>query len=203
MAVTSLTVDTTIQTSDTTVAVAWTADDDAASSWTLYRSVNAGAFTAALVLTVPEARLAAVPIGDLADDDELVVRVEATTEAITADGDTVTLVLPFDPPATERLKLAALLIALRNVKVMDAPLGVAGGYDVGSVYVGRISADVGRLLRGYRGGVVPTDQEWPTLTELKARLQATTTLEDDFLADALAAAIDEVEGQLTGSFGLA
>lgn len=115
----------------------------------------------------------------------------------------VSITLTGDAAPTDRLRQAALLYALRNAKVMDAPLGVAGGFDTGQVYVGRISSDIGRLLRGYQGRTVPSGQEWPTLADVKARLQATGTVADDFLTECLTSAIDQVHQDLSGSFGIA
>lgn len=93
---------------------------------------------------------------------------------------------------SDRLWEACLLYAMRNVKVLDAPLGVAGGFDIGQVYVGRIDEDINRLLKGYRGKGVPAGQTWPTLDDLKDRLQISHSDHDAYLQRCLQAAIEQV-----------
>lgn len=202
MALTSVTVTATEQTTDTTVVVTWTADDDPSASWQVERSVNAGAYTVEGTIAVVEARTAVVSIADLADSDTLQVRISGLAEAISDEGDVITLLVPFDVDSY-RLRQAALLYAMRNAKVMDAPLGVAGGFDIGQVYVGRIADDISRLLKGYRGLGVPSNQTWPTLADVKARLQATTTEADTFLQECLDSAIEQVRSDVAGAWGVA
>lgn len=121
-----------------------------------------------------------------------------STVAITLGTLGVTVALPSD-----RLWEAALLYAIRNVKINDAPLGVAGGFDLGQLYVGRIDEDLNRLLKGYRGVGVPDGQTWPELADLKDRLQITTTTDDVFLSQMLTAAIEQVETDTAQAFGIA
>ncbi len=105
--------------------------------------------------------------------------------------------------SSHRLWEACLLMALRNYQVMNAPLGLAGGYDIGAVYVGRIDADYSRLLRGYRAQHVPLLQEWPTVDEVAARMQMSpgTTATVD-LNRALDAAIEQVFVDVSRTFGV-
>lgn len=107
------------------------------------------------------------------------------------------------PGPSDRLWEACLLIAMRNAKVTDAPLGVAGGFDLGQIYVGNIDSDLARLMRGYLGVGVPTGQAFPDLDDLKQRLQVTGTADDAFLQRALDAAVDEVHSSTAGAFGVA
>ncbi len=102
-------------------------------------------------------------------------------------GEAVSMVSSF------RLWEACLLLALRNYQVMNAPLGVAGGYDIGAVYVGRIDQDYARLIKGYRAESVPLNQEWPTVDEVAGRMAMSagvaTTVD---LARAINAAIEQI-----------
>jgi len=105
--------------------------------------------------------------------------------------------------SSHRLWEACLLLALRNYLVMNAPLGLAGGYDIGAVYVGRIDADYNRLIKGFRARGVPVNQEWPTLDDVRARLQMSTGVASDVdLQRALNAAVEQVMEDTAASFGV-
>ncbi len=92
-----------------------------------------------------------------------------------------------------RLWEACLLLALRNYQVMNAPLGLAGGYDIGAVYVGRIDQDYARLIKGYRASSVPLMQDWPTVDEVAGRMTMSSTVASTVDLDrALNAAIEQI-----------
>jgi hypothetical protein len=86
---------------------------------------------------------------------------------------------------------------------MNAPLGLAGGYDIGAVYVGRIDADYGRLIKGFRSRGVPVNQEWPTIDDVQARLQMSATVASTVDLDrALEAAIEQIVEDTSQAFGV-
>ncbi len=102
-----------------------------------------------------------------------------------------------------RLWEATLLLALRNYQVMHAPLGLAGGYDIGAVYVGRIDADYARLIKGYRAESVPLNQEWPTVDEVAGRMTMSTTVATTVdLQRAIDAAIEQIFVDVGRTWGI-
>lgn len=101
-----------------------------------------------------------------------------------------------------RLYMAAMMLCVRAYTLPNAALGVTGGYDMGAIYVGRISQDIAAMLQGFRGGPLPAAQRWPTLAEVKARLTITGSEMDVETQMALDAAIEQVSIYVTGSFGV-
>ena len=95
--------------------------------------------------------------------------------------------------SSHRLWEACLLLALRNYQIMNAPLGLSGGSDLGAVYVGRIDRDYARLVKGYRASGVPLTQQWPTVDDVASRMAmsaATAKVVD--LQRAIDAAVEEI-----------
>jgi hypothetical protein len=84
---------------------------------------------------------------------------------------------PIDDP---RRYEAAMLAGARFWKRRDAPFGVAGGGEMGSMQIGFKDPDVEMILTGLRRTSTDmTQQTWPTVAEFRARIQASATAHDD------------------------
>lgn len=106
-------------------------------------------------------------------------------------------------PTSPRLYMAAMLLCVRAFTLPNAALGVTGGYDMGAIYVGRVSQDIAAWVQGFRGGTLPVSQRWPTVAEVKQRLTISGTEMDVETQMALDAAIEQVSTYVTGAFGVA
>jgi hypothetical protein len=106
--------------------------------------------------------------------------------------------------SSHRLWEAALLMAIRNYQIMNSALGVAGGNDLGSIYVGRVDQDYARLIKDYRGKGLPLYQEWPTVAQVQSRLQMSDPIATDVaLQNALDAGIEQVKVDCETAWGVA
>lgn len=113
----------------------------------------------------------------------------------------VTVAYAIPPLDDDRRYEAAMLIGARLWKRKDAPFGVAGGGDQGSVKIGFKDPDVEMMLTGLR--IATSDlslQTWPDVDAFRARIQASEAQHADaVLATVLASAIADVTRRCKGS----
>jgi len=122
------------------------------------------------------------------------------TSADTVSVDAVTVAKPIPPLDDDRRYEAALLVAARLWKRRDAPFGVAGGGDMGSIQIGFKDPDVELILMGLRR----TDsdlstQVWPDVDAFRSRIQAQAAHTDATLTIVLDAAISVVTRKCKGA----
>lgn len=141
---------------------------------------------------------------DLLDTPEIGDEITYTLTGVTsADVETVCVTVAYGIPPLDddRRYEAAMLIGSRFWKRKDAPFGVAGGGDQGSMKIGFRDPDVEMMLTGLRMATSDlTDQTWPDVDEFRARIQASATQHADaVLAPVLAAAIADVTRRCKGT----
>jgi len=109
--------------------------------------------------------------------------------------------LSIPPLDDDRRFEAVLLVGARLWKRKDAPFGVAGGGDQGSIRIGFKDPDVEMILTGLRRTTSDlSTQTWPTVTELRTRVNASATAHPDAELDpVLAAAIATVKRKCKGA----
>ena len=112
--------------------------------------------------------------------------------------------LTIPPLDDDRRYLAALMVANRLLKRRDAPLGVAGGGDMGPVMVRYRDPDVDALLLGLRRRNSDlVTQTWPDVDALREFVGAGNAVTDDTLSQVLASAVLIVRRKCEGGFGIA
>lgn len=107
-------------------------------------------------------------------------------------------------PASDAIYLAAMLLIGRLYYRGDAPLGIAGGFDLGGVYVRSRDPDIQALLIGRHQGIgLDPAQTWPTLAQVKDRWDIDASVDDARITEVIAAVTDHLTEVLTDGFGVA
>jgi len=133
--------------------------------------------------------------------DTITWTITGVTSLDVAEASVVVGDMGIPPLDDDRRYEAAMLIGARLWKRRDAPFGVAGGGDIGSIQIGFKDPDVEMILTGLRR----TDsdlstQTWPTVTEFRTRIQASATAHPDaVLSPVLDSAIARVTGRCKGA----
>lgn len=104
---------------------------------------------------------------------------------------------------SDAIHLAALLLCGRLYYRGDAPLGIAGDFNIGALYVRANDPDIQSLLHGRRGaGDLDAAQTWPTVAEIRDRWHIGTDVQDDRIQEVLDAVTDHLTLKLEGGFGI-
>ena len=99
--------------------------------------------------------------------------------------------------------LAALMLCGRLYYRGDAPLGIAGDFNLGALHVEAKDPDVAALLRGRRGaGDLDPAQTWPTVAEIRDRWNIDASTKDDRIQEVLDAVVDYLTTTIEGGFGI-
>ena len=101
------------------------------------------------------------------------------------------------------LHLAALLLCGRLYYRGDAPLGIAGDFNIGALYVRSNDPDIEDLLFGLRGaGDLDAAQTWPTVSEIRDRWHVSSDINDDRIEEVLDAVTERLTKKIEGGFGI-
>lgn len=105
-------------------------------------------------------------------------------------------------PDSDALYYAALLLIGRLHYRGDAPLGIAGSFDLGAIYIRARDPDVAALLVGHRGAHPSTDQTWPDVATVRARWNIGSAVTDAEIQSVIDAVITMLSKHVS-SFGVA
>ncbi len=105
--------------------------------------------------------------------------------------------------ASDSIKLAALLLCGRLYFRQQSPLGVAGAFDLGQLYVRSHDPDIRRLLKGRRGIDMDAGQEWPDVDDVRTAYRIDTAISDAQIQLVIDAVTDHLTIEIQDSFGLA
>lgn len=105
-------------------------------------------------------------------------------------------------PDSEALYYAALLLIGRLYYRGDAPLGIAGSFDLGAIYIRARDPDVAALLVGHRGAYPAVEQTWPDVAAVRSRWNVGAAVTDAEIQAVIGAVITML-GKHVHSFGVA
>lgn len=105
--------------------------------------------------------------------------------------------------ASDAIKLAATLLVGRLYFRQQTPLGVAGAFDLGQLYIRSHDPDVRRLLKGKRGIDMDPAQEWPTVADIRTTYRIDAAVTDAEIQLVIDAVTDHLTVEIEDGFGIA